>query len=201
MTSTKCRASSPYRSRSAGAVDALEQPEEAVDHRVADQLDPIAADPLGGEVLDRVLGGAEQQIRDPVGDHAVHLLGHSPVTGAETRLDVGDGDLQLGRGERRPHRRVDVARHQDHVSGIGEQICLDPGEHARGLLRVGAGADLEVGVGLAHSEALDEPSRECPVVVLARVQHADRDPLGFLERGDHRSGLDEVRSRPHHREH
>jgi hypothetical protein len=50
-----------------------------VDHRVADQLDAVAGDPLGGQVLDCVLRGAEQKVRDPVGDHAVHLLGHAPV--------------------------------------------------------------------------------------------------------------------------
>jgi len=37
------------------AVHPLQQPVEAVDHRVADELHPVAADPLGGEIVDRVL--------------------------------------------------------------------------------------------------------------------------------------------------
>jgi hypothetical protein len=66
---------------------------------------------------------------------------------------------------------------------------------------VGARADLEVGVRLAHPEPLDEAARERPVVVLAGVQDADGDPVGLLQGGDHRRRLDEVRSRPHDREH
>ena len=162
---------------------------------------PSPADPLGGQVLDRVLGGAEQQIGDAVGDDPVHLLGHLPVARAQARLDVGDGDVQLGRGERRGQGRVDVAGDQHQVGGVLEQVRLDADQHRRRLLGVGAGADAEVGVGLAHPEALDEAARERLVVVLARVQEPDRDPLGFLQRGDHRRRLDEVRPRPHDREH
>jgi hypothetical protein len=114
---------------------------------------------------------------------------------------VGDGDVQLGGGEGRAHRRVDVARHQDHVGGVVKQVTLDPDEHTGRLFGVGAGADLEVRVRLPHAEALDEPARERPVVVLAGMQDADGDPLGSLQRGDHGSCLDEVRSRPHDREH
>ena len=46
-----------------------------------------------------------------------------------------------------------------------------------------------------------KPPGERLVVVLARMQEPDRDPVGFIQRGDHRRRLDEVRPRPHDREH
>ena len=86
-------------------------------------------------------------------------------------------------------------------AGCSSRSASMPVSTAGGLLGVGAGADAEVGVGLAHPEPLDEAARERPVVVLAGVQEPDRDPLGRLQRGDHRRRLDEVRPRAHDREH
>ena len=182
------------------AVHVVEEPEEAVDHRVADELDAVARDPLGRQVLHGVRGGAEQHVGDAVGEDAIHLLGHLPVAGAQAGLDMSDGDVQLGRGQRRRQGGVDVTGDQHQVGGMLQQVGLDSGERGGRLLGVAARADAEVGVGLAHLEALDEPAGEGLVVVLARVQEADRDPLGLLQRGDHRSRLDEVRPRSHDRE-
>ena len=163
VTSTKSRASSrvPARARPAGSTS-IEQPEEAVDHRVADQLHAVAGDPLGGQVLDRVRGGAEQQVGDAVGEDAVHLLGHLPVARAQARLDVGDGDAQLGRGERRGQGRVDVARRPAPGRRGARAGRLDADEHARPSARRGCRSRPEVGVRLAHAEALDESARRAP---------------------------------------
>ena len=178
------------------SVHVIEQPEEAVDHRVADQLHAVAGDPLARQVLHRVRGGAEQHIGDAVREDPVHLLGHLPVARAQARLDVGDCDAQLGGGQRRGQGGIDVAGDQHQVGGVLQQVGLDAGERRGRLLGVGARADAEVGIRLAHLEALDESPGERLVVVLARVQEPDRDPLGLIQRGDHRRRLDEVGTRP-----
>ena len=104
---------------------------------------------------------------------------------------------ELGGGQRRGQGGIDVAGDQHQVGGVLQQVGLDAGERRGRLLGVGARADAEVGIRLAHLEALDESPGERLVVVLARMQEPDRDPVGLIQRGDHRSRLDEVGPRPH----
>ena len=190
------------RPSTAGAVRAVEQPKQAVDHRVADELHAVARDPLGragSPPRPREVQSSTSETRSVT----TRLTSSGISQSRERRPDSmwATGDVQLGRGQRRRQGGVDVARDQDQVGGMLEQVGLDAGQRGRRLLGVGPRADAEVGVGLAHPEPLDEPAREGLVVVLARVQEADRDPLGLLQRGDHRSRLDEVRPRAHDREH
>ena len=70
-------------------------------------------DALGEEVVPRLLGGCQAEVRQVVGDDAVVLLRHAPVEAAQPGLDVDQGNLQ-GIGRQRPAQsRVGVALH-DH---------------------------------------------------------------------------------------
>ncbi len=69
--------------------------EERVDHHVSDQKHLVGGDALPGEVVDAALLGAEQEIADRVGEHAVDFLGHGSVEAAEARLDVDQLDAEL----------------------------------------------------------------------------------------------------------
>ena len=177
-------------------VDPLSHGDERVDHRVADVVDRRSRAALGEQVVARLGRVDEEQLRELVGDDAVQLLRQRPVERAQARLDVAERNLELRRGDRGRHRRVDVARDEHHV-GLGlEQHRLEPLHDARGLLRVRAGSDPERIVGLADPELLEEDLGQLPVVVLPRV-HEDVLELvaAPLQLGRDRRDLHHVRPR------
>ena len=88
----------------------------------------------------------------------------------------------------------------DEVGGVLQQDRLEPVSTAAVCWAWLPEPTPRLCVGLAHPELLDESAGEGLVVVLAGVEEAERDPLGLIQGGDHRSRLDEVRPRPHHRE-
>jgi hypothetical protein len=74
------------------------------------------------------------------------------------------------------------------------EVRLEGGQHARRLLSVGTGAHTEVLVRLANAEVLEEDRRHLRIVMLSRMDDADRDAAAVglsQDRGD----LDEVRPR------
>ena len=71
---------------------------------------------------------------------------------------MGDGDPELGGGQRTGERRVRVAVDEDRVGSLGVQDRLEGHDHPAGLFRVRPGGDLERVVGTGKSQ-LDE---ECP---------------------------------------
>ena len=162
-----------------------------VDHHVADEHDP-ARDRLGAQVLGRGLRGAQQQRADPVGEHAVELLGHRAVVRAHARLDVHERYRGLSGRERARQRGVGVAV-DEH--GVGAQLLEyrpQGGEHARGLGRVRAAAQAELAVRARETQLGKEDARQRVVVVLASV-HQDLLVLFAKQPGNGR-GLDELGS-------
>ena len=172
---------------------------QGVDHRVADEVHPVLGDPLGPQVLDRLIAVEEEMLGEDIGDDPVDLLGHRPIEAPQPRLYVGNGDQRLRRCQRRGERRVDVAGDEDQIGFLLGEYGLQPLHHQGGLLGVAAGADLEHVIWLGDAELLEEDLRHHPVVVLAGVD--DRvAPVRVARphRGDHRRGLDEVRTGTDH---
>ena len=151
-----------------GAEAVLER-DQGVDHRVADEVHALLGDALGAQVLDRLVAVQEEVLGELVGDDPVDLLGHRAVEAAQARLDVGDRDPHLRRGQRRRQGRVDVAGDEHQVGRLVDQDRLEALHHPRRLLGVAARADLEHVVGRRHPELLEEDLRHQPVVVLAGV--------------------------------
>ncbi len=173
-------------------VEAIEVGQQRVDHGVAHEDHATAADALTREVLLALGRGHVERVAEDVGDPPVDLLGHGVVERAQPGFHVRDGDPQLGAGQGRRQRGVDVAV-DDHALGrlLAEDL-LQGHQQRRGLGPVCAGAHAEVEVGLGQTQLLEEDLRHAPVVVLTGVD----DLLlgtGRLERGDDGRGLDEVR--------
>ena len=165
--------------------------EVGVVHDVADLVHALR-DPLDGEVGDGDLRGAEEERGHAVDDETVQLLRHLPIEGAQAGLDVGDRDELLRSREGSRERRVRVPVDEDGVGTLLEHGALDPGEHARGLLRVGAGAALEPVGGRVELELLEEDRGELGIVVLARVER-DLFDARVSKREGEGSRLDELR--------
>ena len=137
-----------------------------------------------------------------VGDQPVRLLGHAPVEAAQARLDVGERQVQLRRGERRCQRRVGVAVGQHEVRPALEHRGLERLQHARRLAAVAARADAEIEVGLRDAELGEEDVGHRRVVVLAGVHDEVLDARAAGVRGGDRAAdrreLHELRARADH---
>jgi hypothetical protein len=166
--------------------------QQRVHHHVADPEHPPGLDALGGQVVVGVRRRGEQPVRQRVGEDAVDLLRHAPVARAQPGLQVGDGDLQLGRDQRAGDRGVHVADHHHRVAPAPGQPGLEPEHHGRGLLGVGAGPDAEVDVRGGDPEVGEEPVGHALVVVLAGVDQAGLQP-DRVQGAQHRGDLHEVR--------
>jgi hypothetical protein len=178
-------------------VEAVQRGEEAVDHRVADEVHLRGVDALGGQVGERVRRGGEEDVRQGVGDDPVDLLGHLPVEGAQPSLHVRGRHVQLGADEDRGQRRVDVAVDDDQRRPLLRHHVLQPDQQGRRLAGVRAGTDGQVGDRLGETEVGEEDVRHQRVVVLAGVHDAlPHARLG--ERAHHRGGLHEVGTRAEH---
>src|SRR5207302_1605620 len=94
-------------------VEAVEVPEQRVDHGVAHQVDPVDRYALRGQVADGLGAGREQQVGELVGDAPVDLLGHARVEAAQAGLDVRDRQPELRRDEGGGDGGVDIAVHHD----------------------------------------------------------------------------------------
>ena len=157
-------------------------------------MDPIGRDALRPEVVERLRAGGEAEVGQDVGDPPVDLLGHGHVEASEPSLDVGEGQTQLARHERRREGRVHVAVDGDERRVETAERRLEGRQQGGSLAGLGSGPDAEVDVGLGQPELAEEHLRHRPVVVLTRVD----DDLVRLARGesaDDRAGLHEVRPR------
>lgn len=86
---------------------------------------------------------------------------------AQPRLDVGDRDPHLGRGQHRRQGRVDVARDHDQVGLLRLKHRLQALHHPRRHLSMTGGTHLEHMVRGGHSQLFEEDLRHQPVVVLS----------------------------------
>ena len=123
-----------------------------VRHHVTDQLDSVG-DALAREVLDRGRRGAQQQVAEMVGEHAVALLRHRVVERAHARLHVRERQLEPRARERAREGRVRVAVDEHEVRLHFAEHRLERVHHARDLLRGGAGADAQLAVGRRQCRA------------------------------------------------
>jgi len=141
-----------------------------------------------------------------VGDDAVDLLGHPPVSAAQPGLQVRDGHVEIGGHQGGGQRAVDVAGHDHEVRLALQDDRLKSLQQPGGLRRLRARADTEIDVGLGQAELVKEDIAERCVVVLPGVHerlledHARR-AAGAVPRlagGNHRRDLDEVGPRADH---
>ena len=144
--------------------------DERVDHRVADERDPLGVDALARQVARAPRASGEQQVRDLVGDDPVDLLGHRAVEAAQAGLDVADaGCSSLAAASAAASVELTSPGTITRSGSLASSTGSMPLHHARRLRRVRAGADAEQVVGLRHAELLEEDLRHRRVVVLPGV--------------------------------
>ena len=128
--------------------------------------------PSALQVAHRRLGRAEEQLGQVVCHHAVDLLRHGAIVGAQAGLDVRHRHAELGGGQRPGQCGVGVAVDEDQAGVVLAEHSLDAGEAARRLLGVRAGPDAQRDVRLGQRQLLEEHAGQTVVVVLAGIdQH------------------------------
>jgi hypothetical protein len=125
--------------------------DQRVDHRVPDRADPRTGAALAQQVLQRLRGVGEQEVRHVIGDDPVDLLGHRSIERSESCFDVADRNADLCGHNRGRRRRVDVARDEDEIGLLGLEDGLEALHDARHLRGMGPRADPEHVIWLAHA--------------------------------------------------
>ena len=146
--------------------------QQGVDHGVADEEDPLLRHPRPAQVGVSKLAGGEEPVGDAVGDHAVDLLRHGPVAGADAAFHMGHRDAQLLGGDGAGHGRGHVAHHQAQARRGVQQQAFVAGHDGCRLLGLGTGAHLQVHVRLRDAELLEKGPRQAGVIVLAGMHEA-----------------------------
>ena len=152
---------------------------------------------LRGADCRRRRGRREQQVGDSwsvrmrlISSGIVRSKERSPAS------TCADRHAELGRGERRRQRRVDVADDDDHVGRSLGEHRLEPHHHRGGLLGVRCRSRRRGRVRPREPELLEEDAGHRAVVVLAGVDEALRRSTGRRRSArDDRRDLHEVRPR------
>ena len=180
--------------RSPGPLAATKQ---RVDHCVAHQEDTVTGDPFPGQVLHAGLLGAEEKVADGVGEDAIDLLGHRPISAPQPRLDVRQRDPALCGHQSAGDRAVHVPEHQDDVGPELQRRRFEGLHDLGGLRGVAPRAHSQVHGGPGQLQVPKEAGAHGLVVVLSRMDQHGIDPLAAPVRGHQRRGLHEVGPRPH----
>ena len=112
--------------------------------------------PFRAQVVVGVLRGRQQEIGETIGDDAIDLFRHLAIEAAQACLEMRHRNQQLRRDNRRRHRRVHVAGHDNKVGFVLETHRLESQHHLRGLHSVRRRADVEVAVRRRQPEFLQE---------------------------------------------
>ena len=164
--------------------------ETHVCHHVTDEAGP-GGEALPSQVTEGILRRGEQQVGGVVGEDAVVLLGHRPVERAQARLEVGEREPQLDRGEGGRDGGVGVAVDEHPVGGQFGEHRVEGGQHPAGLHAVATRADGQLDVGRRDRQVGEEDLRHPGVVVLTGVDDHVR-VSGLGERRRDRRQLDEL---------
>ena len=178
-----------------GGNGALQRVERGVDHHVADEFYPRRRHPLGDEVRLALLLGDEMQVGQLVDDEPVQLLRHLTVERAQARLDMGDRDTQIGRGQRGGDRGVDVADDDQQVRPVLHEQRMQRQHDLGDLLGGRAGADLQVHVRRGDAQLLEEHAIHEKVIMLACMNEARRERSPRPQRPHDRRDLHEIGTR------
>ena len=154
--------------------DSRQLPHQGIDHDVADQMNLPIVVAFPSQVFDSGGFGHQQHVAERVGHDPVDLFWHGPVETAQTRFHMRHGYAEFGGGQRRCHRRVDVAHHNQPVVATAAgratfQNLLHLLEYASCLRPVLSRSDFQVNVRALHSQFLEEDIGQLAVVVLPRV--------------------------------
>ncbi len=165
-------------------------------------MDGARRDALPQQGAPRALGRREIQRRGPGRDHAVELLGEGmlQVAGAQTRLDMAEGDAPVEAGDGGGEDRRCVALGEYHGGGGLFQQRVDAVQDAGGepgQTLVGA-HEVEVDI-RAQAEGSEGLVKQ--VAVLAGEQEPHRHPAPATQRVHNRCHFDGFRPRSDYAQH
>lgn len=184
------------------AVGIVELGNQRVDHDVADLANLGFGSAFTAEVFVAVLGWGEKDIREGVGDETVEFLWHAAVEAAQTSLDVGDGNAELGGDQGAGDGGIHISDDDDPIRFFTQADGFESEHDVGGLHGVGAGANFEMVVGSGNAEFIEENARHLFIVMLAGVDEAALDRAAAaiaggvvsLDRVDDRRDFHKVRA-------
>ena len=131
-----------------GQACGLAHAREDIGHHVAHDLDAFG-DPLPAKILSGESGRTEEKRRDVIGEAPVDLFRHLHVETAQTGLDMGHWNIELGRGQGSGQRGVRISEHHHHRGLHAAQLRLDRAQHGprHGAMRAPGNPKMDLGLG------------------------------------------------------
>jgi hypothetical protein len=166
--------------------------DESINHYVADAVNLRGVDAFANKIFIAVGRGSEQQVGELVGEQTINFFGHAAVAGAQAGFDVADADRELGTDESGGDGGVDVTIDEDEIGPEFEQDWFERNHHRRGLLRMRAGANAKVAIGLRHFQLLKKYIGHGGIVVLAGVDQSLADAGVRGQSAQHGGGFHEI---------
>src|SRR6266446_177007 len=165
------------RERLASRHRAIEARTNRIDHDIADELDSLGTEAFLDEVVDAPTFRDKEEVGQAVGDETIDLLRHCPVEAAQARLDMRDGNIELGGHQGGSHGGVDIAHDEDEIGPARQQHRFKPKHDPSSLLGTGARSDFKIYVCVRDVQLLEEHGIHGDIIVLPRVDKADRESV------------------------
>src|SRR5690606_25566650 len=172
----------------------VERVVQAVYHHVANEHHRRFRNAFQLQRFVRIARWREQQVHKAIGNDAVDLLRHTPVTAAKPCLDMRRTNPQLHRHEHGGNRGIHIAIYHNPVWPVLHEHWLHTLHDARGLYSMRSGTNLQVEVWLGQAQVAEECRTHGIVVVLTRMHHQLLQ-IARTRRPKHRRKLAKVRTR------
>ena len=160
-------------------------------------MDTVGRDVFGGQVLVGIGRIGEQQVGDRIRGDAIDLLRHAPVTGAQSRLDMGHSDSTRAGRQTADDGGGHVTDDDDQIRLRVAEKCIELEHDIRHLWIDAVAAGIEKEIRRSQLQFLEEDVGELVVIVLAGVHHQCLEAIRMTAQfGGDRRDFGKIRPRP-----
>lgn len=146
-----------------------QEPDEGVDHDIADEMNSFLGNAFAKEIDFTVLGRREQNIGEAVGHNPVDFLRHGSIEGPQSGLNVTDRNQQLRADESRSNSGIHVAINQSDIGLAFQNDGLEPEHDLRRLRSVASRTDRQIEIRIRNLKLRQKHVRHVPIIVLSGV--------------------------------
>ena len=138
------------------------------------------------------IGGAKQDVADPIRQDAVDLFGHLHIEAAQTRFYVRYRNVQFDRCQCPSQGGIGIAVHQYAIGPLLQQHLFDLDQHAPGHVAMAATMNIKLVVRARNGQLVEKDIAHIGVKVLAGVHDDFLQAVGLCNRFGDNAGLDEL---------
>ena len=166
---------------------------QRVNHRIADEMDPIGRHTLCQQIPPPAFFRNEIERADHIRHNTIDFLGHPSVETSKTCLDMRNGNMELRRYQGCRQRGIHITVYNDHRGASFQTDRFETCHDAGGLLCMGARTNTQIQIGFPKPEIFKEDVGHVGVIMLPCMDKDMLHPIGRVEgqcdwRGLHKVG-------------